>query len=53
MRIVRAKSPRRESRGQEIVRRLRGSATVPLSTDEILAMTRGYDDDDWEDDDTG
>ena len=54
VRIVRAKSPRGETRGQEIVRRLRGSATVPLSTDEILAMTRGYDDDeDWEDDDKG
>ena len=45
VRIVRAKSPRRETRGQEIVRRLWGSATVKMSTDEIMALTRGEDDD--------
>jgi AbrB family looped-hinge helix DNA binding protein len=43
VRIVRAAAPRRETRGQEIVRRLRGSATVKMSTDEIMALTRGED----------
>jgi AbrB family looped-hinge helix DNA binding protein len=41
--IVRAKAPKGETRGQEIVRRLRGSATVKMSTDEIMALTRGED----------
>ena len=41
VRIVRARSPRRETRGDQIVRRLRGSATVKMSTDEIMALTRG------------
>jgi AbrB family looped-hinge helix DNA binding protein len=43
VRIVRAKAPKSETRGQEIVRRLRGSATVKMSTDEIMALTRGED----------
>jgi antitoxin PrlF len=43
VRLVRAKAPGRETRGQEIVRRLRGSATVKLSSDEIMALTRGED----------
>ena len=43
VRIVRAKAPKRETRGEEIVRRLRGSATVKMSTDEIMALTRGED----------
>jgi AbrB family looped-hinge helix DNA binding protein len=43
VRIVRARAPRGETRGQEIVRRLRGSATVKMSTDEIMALTRGED----------
>ena len=30
-----------ETRGDEVLRRLRGSAVTPLSTDEIMAMTRG------------
>jgi AbrB family looped-hinge helix DNA binding protein len=38
VRIVKAAAPRRETRGQEIVRRLRGSATVKMSTDEIMAF---------------
>ncbi len=40
-RIVRRSSTKGESRGQRAVRLLRGSATVRLSTDEIMAMTRG------------
>ena len=43
VRIVKAAAPRRETRGEEIVRRLRGSATVKMSTDEIMALTRGED----------
>jgi AbrB family looped-hinge helix DNA binding protein len=41
VRIVKARASTRETRGQEIVRRLRGSATVKMSTDEIMALTRG------------
>jgi AbrB family looped-hinge helix DNA binding protein len=41
VRIVRAKAPRSETRGERIVRRLWGSATVKMSTDEIMALTRG------------
>jgi AbrB family looped-hinge helix DNA binding protein len=43
VRIVRAEAPKGETRGQKIVRRLRGSATVKMSTDEIMALTRGED----------
>lgn len=38
--IVRKKRGVR-SRGQELVRRLRGKGTVRLTTDEIMALTRG------------
>jgi AbrB family looped-hinge helix DNA binding protein len=41
VRIVRAKAPRGGTRGERIVRRLWGSATVKMSTDEIMALTRG------------
>ncbi len=41
VRIVRAKSKGRASRGEAIVRRLLGSATVAMTTDEIMALTRG------------
>ncbi len=46
VRIVRAQpSDRRKSRGERIVRRLRGRGTVQkMSTDEIMALTRGKDD---------
>lgn len=30
-----------ESRGQKLLRRVRGAATAGLSTEEILALTRG------------
>lgn len=39
LRVVRAE-PSRQSRGDRIVRRLRGTATVRMTTDEILALTR-------------
>ncbi|MGH6901979.1 MAG: AbrB/MazE/SpoVT family DNA-binding domain-containing protein [Geminicoccaceae bacterium] len=41
VRIVRATAPRGETRGQRAVRLLRGSATVRMTTDEIMALTRG------------
>ena len=41
VRIVRSTSPRRETRGQRAVRLLRGSGTVRMTTDEIMALTRG------------
>jgi AbrB family looped-hinge helix DNA binding protein len=31
----------RTGRGKEIVRRMRGRGTVPMTTDEIMALTRG------------
>jgi AbrB family looped-hinge helix DNA binding protein len=41
-RIRKAKRPiRAKTRGQMAVELLRGSATVRMSTDEILALTRG------------
>ncbi len=39
-RIRRAKAPRRAGRGAGAVARLRGKATVKMSTDEIMALTR-------------
>ena len=41
VRIVRAQVRRGASRGQAVVRRLRGSATIKMSTDSIMALTRG------------
>jgi AbrB family looped-hinge helix DNA binding protein len=40
VRLVPAPTRKGLSRGEEIVRRLRGSSTVRLSTDEIMALTR-------------
>ncbi len=41
VRLVAVAPSRGESRGQRAVRALRGSATVSMSTDDILALTRG------------
>ena len=41
VRIVKAAHPKGETRGQRLVRLLRGSATAGLTTDEILELTRG------------
>lgn len=38
--IVKSTSPARPTRGQAIVRRLKGRSSVRMSTDEILALTR-------------
>ena len=43
VRIVRARAPKGETPGQRAVRLLRGSATAKMSTDEIMALTRGED----------
>lgn len=43
VRIVKAGTGERPSRGEELVRRLRGSGTVQMTTDEIMALTRGDD----------
>ena len=45
VRIVKAAAPRRETRGQRVVRRLWGSGTVRMTTDEIMALMRGDDTD--------
>jgi len=40
VRVRRAKALRRKGRGTAVVSRLRGSAMVRLTTDEIMALTR-------------
>jgi hypothetical protein len=37
---VKVSKPERASRGQAIIQRLRGTATVRMTTDEILSLTR-------------
>ncbi|MEI7704371.1 MAG: AbrB/MazE/SpoVT family DNA-binding domain-containing protein [Deltaproteobacteria bacterium] len=41
VRIRRARAPRFPGRGARVVELLRGSATVRMTTDEIMALTRG------------
>ena len=43
VRIVRATAPRKERRGERVVRRLWGTGTVRMTTDEIMALMRGDD----------
>jgi AbrB family looped-hinge helix DNA binding protein len=43
VRIVRANAPKGETRGQRVVRLLRGSGSGNMTTDEIMALTRGED----------
>jgi len=38
--LVKGKSRTRLSRGEQIVRRLRGTGTVRMTTDEIMSLTR-------------
>ena len=40
VRIVRAEKRRKPTRGEQLVRRLSGSATIRMTTDEIMALTR-------------
>ena len=41
VRITRSRARKYAGRGARIVARLRGSATVDMTTDEIMALTRG------------
>ena len=41
VRIVRAKTQGVQSRGQRLVAALRGKGDIAMSTDEIMALTRG------------
>ena len=41
VRLVKAKPKKGSGRGEEVLRRLRGSATVKMSTDAIMALMRG------------
>ncbi|MAF50359.1 MAG: AbrB/MazE/SpoVT family DNA-binding domain-containing protein [Rhodospirillales bacterium] len=41
VRVVATKTSKRESRGGALVRLLKGSATIGMSTDQIMALTRG------------
>jgi AbrB family looped-hinge helix DNA binding protein len=41
VRIIRAKAPKGETRGQRAVRLLLGSGSGKMTTDEIMALTRG------------
>lgn len=39
--VLRLSAPEDSGRGSRLVRRLRGRASVRMSTDEIMALTRG------------
>jgi AbrB family looped-hinge helix DNA binding protein len=41
VRLRKARRPRKPSRGRSLVARLRGKGSVRMTTDEILAHTRG------------
>jgi bifunctional DNA-binding transcriptional regulator/antitoxin component of YhaV-PrlF toxin-antitoxin module len=41
VRLVRVKKSRKDGRGARLVARLRGSGDVDMSTDAIMALTRG------------
>jgi AbrB family looped-hinge helix DNA binding protein len=47
VRIVRAKAPKGETRGERAVRLLRGSGSGKMTTDEIITLMRGN----WPDED--
>jgi AbrB family looped-hinge helix DNA binding protein len=40
VRIVKVETTKGEGRGKRVVRQLRGRATITLTTDEIMALTR-------------
>lgn len=40
VKIVRAENSKKEGRGARLIRALRGSADIKMTTDELLAMTR-------------
>ena len=39
--VILRKAKSRSSRGKEIIARMKGKATVTMSTDEIMSLTRG------------
>jgi len=41
LRLVKTENRRGPGRGEQILQRLKGSATVKMTTEEILALTRG------------
>lgn len=41
--ILLKKSPSQTTRGQKLVKRMTGKATIQMTTDEIMALTRGDD----------
>ena len=41
VRIVRAKTRKKAGRGAQVIAHLRGRGDVPMTTDEIMALTRG------------
>ena len=41
VRIVKASEPRGETRGERMIRLLRGAGTSGMTTDEIMELTRG------------
>lgn len=41
--VLLKKSPSQATRGQKLVERMRGKATIRMTTDEIMALTRGED----------
>lgn len=41
--ILLKKSPSQATRGQKLVERMKGKATIRMTTDEIMALTRGDD----------
>jgi AbrB family looped-hinge helix DNA binding protein len=43
VRIALARKPGRATRGERIVARLRGAGDIRMTTDEIMALTRGQD----------
>lgn len=44
--LIRTKSLKRASRGEQLIRRMRAAKTLKMTTDEIMKITRGYDKDD-------
>jgi AbrB family looped-hinge helix DNA binding protein len=40
-RIRKARGAKRQGRGAEVIARLRGSGTIKMTTDQIMALTRG------------
>jgi len=44
--LIRAKKGPGDARGEQIIRRMRAAKTLKMTTEEIMAVTRGYRKDD-------